>query len=60
MARLELESFAAQILDVLPAVLFLVDCDVRIRYANSFGESLIGGYFSESVNGTFGDAVKCA
>jgi len=59
MSEIYKEAFAVQVLDVLPAILLIVDIDVRLKYANSFGESLVGKHYSEALNGRVGDLLHC-
>ncbi|PKL09239.1 MAG: hypothetical protein CVV51_04845 [Spirochaetae bacterium HGW-Spirochaetae-7] len=46
-------------MDIIPAVLFVVDQDVRLLYSNSFGESIIGRKYEQALNRKTGDILAC-
>ncbi len=54
------KEIAKQAMDIIPAVLFAVDEDVRLLYANAFGESLIGKGYEQALLRRTGDILECS
>ncbi len=46
-------------LDILPSVLFVVDSDIRLLYANAFGESLISMKYQQAAQRHTEDILAC-
>jgi len=58
--RIDDLEVARHAMDIIPAVLFVVDEDVRLLYANSFGESLIGSSYQQALHRRTGDILECS